>query len=164
MSSGAHVSDNASFRAGSTVGPVVPTYRQALNTAPSPHTSNIFCALGPRSARRMCNEGLDDSGCANNWESARQSLKVDHCSPIGATTSAVIAVQCSAVQPIAGRCLQFNLHCALKLYFLCARQGMKAKCCSPIGASDKACADSQKGSDRRIARADEEYHPRGRRR
>ena len=75
MSSGAYVSANASFRAGSTVGtvvptygtapdtvtpphtssafrigstvgPVVPTYRQALNTAPSPHTPNIFRAFG----------------------------------------------------------------------------------------------------------------------
>ena len=58
----------------------------------------------------MCNESLDDSGCANNWESARQSLKVDHCSPIGATTIAVIAVQRFAVQPIAVQCLQFALH------------------------------------------------------
>ena len=47
--------------------------------------------------------------------------------------------------------------------FLC-KEKPKAKCCSPIGASDKACADSHKGSDRRIARANEEYQPRGRRR
>ena len=33
-----------------------------------------------------------------------------------------------------------------------------------IGASDEACADSQKGPDRQLARVDEEYHPRGRRR
>ena len=76
---------------------------------------------------------------------------------------AVISVQCFAVQPIAGRCLQFALHCALKSHSLCARQGMKAKCCSPIGASDNACADSHKEPDRRIARADAEHQPRGRR-
>ena len=33
-----------------------------------------------------------------------------------------------------------------------------------IGASDKACAESQKGPDRRIARVDEERQSRGRRR
>ena len=38
-----------------------------------------YRALEPRSARRMCNEGLDDSDCANNWDSARQGLKVHHC-------------------------------------------------------------------------------------
>ena len=38
-----------------------------------------YRALGPRSAQRMCNESLDDSDCANNWDSARQGLKVHHC-------------------------------------------------------------------------------------
>ena len=28
----------------------------------------------PHSVRRMCNESLDDSDCANNWDSARQGL------------------------------------------------------------------------------------------
>ena len=49
---------------------------------------------------------------------------------IGATTSAVIAVQRFAVQPIAVQCLQFPLHCALKLYFLCARQGLEVHHCT----------------------------------
>ena len=30
-----------------------------------------------------------------------------------------------------------------------------------IGASDEACADSQKGPDRQLARVDEERQPRG---
>ena len=38
-----------------------------------------YRALTPRSARRMCNESLDASDCANNWESARQGLEVHHC-------------------------------------------------------------------------------------
>jgi hypothetical protein len=39
-----------------------------------------YRALEPRNARRMCNGSLNDHDCANNWESARQGLKVDHCS------------------------------------------------------------------------------------
>ena len=89
-----------------------------------------YRALEPRSAWQMCNEGLDDSDCANNWESARQGLKAKSCSPIGATTGAIIAVQRFAVQPIAVQCLQFPLHCALKLYFLCARQDLTGRCCT----------------------------------
>ena len=43
---------------------------------------------------------------------------------------AVISVQCFAVQPIAGRWLQFALYCALKSHSLCARQSLKGHRCS----------------------------------
>ena len=72
-----------------TLGPPV-AFRFALSRYTSCHSRSIIAAL-PRlsaahkrgmlcKARRMCNEGLDDSDCANNWESARQCLKAKHCS------------------------------------------------------------------------------------
>ena len=73
-----------------------------------------YRALEPRSARRMCNEGLSDV-----------TLRSPNCLRKARPESP-------------------SLH--------------------TIGASDEACADSQKGPDRQLARVDEERQSRGRRR
>ena len=77
---------------------------------------------------------------------------------------AVIAFQCFAVQLIAVQCLPIRFALRFEIAFSLCKARPDRQVLHTIGASDKACADSQKGSDRRIARADEEYHPRGRRR
>ena len=63
---------------------------------------------------------------------------------------AVIACQCSAVQQIAVQCLPIRFAIA---FFLCKARP-ESQTLLPIGASSKACADSRKGSDRQLARAD----------
>ena len=77
---------------------------------------------------------------------------------------AVIAFQCSAVQLIAVQCLPIRFALSFEIAFSLCKAKPESRPLLPIGASNKACADSRKGSDRQLARADAKHQPRGRRR
>ena len=70
---------------------------------------------------------------------------------------------CSAFCGTADRSSVFAIPFALRLeiIFPLRKARPDRQVLHTIGASDKACADSHKKPDRQLARADEEYHPRG---